>query len=47
MGRRYGDLTAGTNSERVYATASMLVGVTVFGYVIGIDPLFDPLTGVG
>jgi len=31
----YGDVLAGTDSERLYATCMMLVGVTVFGYVIG------------
>jgi hypothetical protein len=31
----YGDIYAGTNVEKVYATMSMLIGVTVFGYVIG------------
>eukprot|EP00854_Cymbomonas_tetramitiformis_P008696 gene8696-10318_t len=31
----YGDIRGGTSSEQLYSVFSMLVGVTVFGYVIG------------
>ena len=31
----YGDLTPASTLERVYATVAMLIGATVFGYIVG------------
>jgi CRP-like cAMP-binding protein len=31
----YGDITPTTNTERVYATIMMILGATVFGYIVG------------
>lgn len=31
----YGDIVAGTNSEKAYAVFAMLLGATVFGYIVG------------